>query len=583
MTTLSSRQRPQPRPSVVIASWRFRFIAGALLLVLTLLLWHLASIQVLPGEEKGYEFLQGQGNARTVRTEELAAHRGVITDRNGEPLAVSSPVITVWANPQVLGQSPEAWPALASALGVNEGELAERIRRYSSKEFMYLQRNMPPQDAEKVLVKHLPGVYGKTEYQRYYPAGEVAAHLVGFTNLDEQGQEGMELAYDSWLVGKSGAKQVVKDLKGRIIKDDGLIRAPQPGNDLMLSIDLRMQYIAYRELKAAVTELKALAGSVVVMDVKTGEVLAMANQPAYNPNNRVRLSDDSLRNRAITDQFEPGSTMKAFTVLTALESGKYTPDTLIDTNPGYIRVGRKTLYDHINYGVVSVTKLLTKSSQVATSKICLDIEPEYFVDMAKRVGFGEVTGTGFPGEATGVIPSHKRWDGIERASFGFGHGLSVSVLQLAQAYTVLANRGIKLPTSLLKVQASPEGDRVVDARLADEVVQMLKTVVGPEGTARRANLKDYQVAGKTGTVHKVGTNGYSKDRYMGLFAGMVPADDPRIVIVALINEPTTGEYYGGAVAAPVFAKVAEGILRLMQVPPRRPEVSPEQNLQVTKQ
>jgi cell division protein FtsI (penicillin-binding protein 3) len=554
---------------VVIAQWRFRFIAGVLALIVVALIWHLVSIQVLPGEEKGYEFLQGQGDARTVRVEELAAHRGVITDRNGEPLAVSSPVVTLWANPSVLAQSPQVWPKLARALDLNEGELGERIKRYSTKEFMYLRRHMPPQDADKVLVERWPGVYGKTEYQRYYPAGEVAAHLVGFTNVDEQGQEGMELAYDEWLQGDAGAKQVVKDLKGRIIKDDGLIKAPEPGSDLMLSIDLRMQYLAYRELKLAINAYKALAGSVVVMDTRTGEVLAVANQPSYNPNNRVRLREDSLRNRAITDQFEPGSTMKAFTVLTALESGRYTPETLIDANPGYIRVGRKTLRDHSNYGVVSVTKLLTKSSQVATTKIALDIEPEVMVDTVRRMGFGQLTGTGFPGEAMGVIPSKKRWDGIERASFAFGHGMSSTVLQLAQAYGVLANRGIKLPTSLLKLSGPATGERVADARLTEQVVQMLKTVVGPEGTARRANLKDYQMAGKTGTVHKVGSGGYSANRYMGLFAGLIPADAPRIVVAVVINEPTAGEYYGGAVAAPVAARVAEGVLRLMQVPPRQ--------------
>ncbi|BFM17319.1 peptidoglycan D,D-transpeptidase FtsI [Maricurvus nonylphenolicus] len=571
---------------LMIARWRFYFVVLALLVVVGFMLTHLARLQVVPGEEKGFEFLQGQGDARTVRTESIAAYRGVITDRHGEPLAVSTPVVSLWANPQVLLQAPEVWSALAGELGKDKDALAEKLNRYRNKEFVYLRRHMPPQDAEKLLANDWPGVYGRTEYQRYYPAGEVAAHLVGFTDIDERGREGMELAFEDWLQGKSGAKQVVKDLKGRVIKDDGLLRAPQPGQDLMLSVDLRMQYLAYRELKAAVTRHKAKSGSVVVLDTESGDVLAVANQPAYNPNDRSRIRVDALRNRALTDQFEPGSTMKPLTVLAAMETKRYTPGTLIDTRPGYIRVGKKTLLDPINYGVIDVTRILTKSSQVGITKMALDMEPEHVRDIFFRLGFGQSTGTGFPGEGVGVLPNKSKWHPIERANFAFGHGLSVTTLQLAQAYNVLANRGEKQPLSLVRRAGAAFGEglpaeQVVEPKLADQVVKMLTTVVGPDGTAKRARLDGYQVAGKTGTIHKVGAEGYAADRYIGVFAGMAPANDPKVVAVVVINEPTDGKYFGGEVAAPVFANVTQGVLRLMRVPPNEKLLNDKQKVTST--
>jgi cell division protein FtsI (penicillin-binding protein 3) len=574
MAKSTSSDKQAAAEGLVIARWRFYVVILALLVVVGLLLAHVARLQVVPGEEKGFEFLQGQGDARTVRTETIDAYRGVITDRHGEPLAVSTPVVSVWANPQVLLQSPEAWQGLSEQLGKSHGELADKLNRYRHKEFMYLRRHMPPQDAEKILASRWPGVYGRTEYQRYYPAGEVAAHLVGFTDIDERGREGMELAFEDWLQGKAGAKQVVKDLKGRVIKDDGLLRAPQPGRDLMLSVDLRMQYLAYRELKAAVARHKAKSGSIVVLDAETAEVLAVANQPAYNPNDRRKIRVDALRNRALTDQFEPGSTMKPLTVLAAMETGRYKPGTLIDTSPGYIRVGKKTLLDAANYGVINLTRVLTKSSQVGISKLALDMEPEHVRDLFFRLGFGQGTGTGFPGEGVGVLPNKAKWQPIERANFAFGYGLSVTALQLAQGYNVLANRGEKQPVSLVRRDGAAIGaglvtEQVVEPRLADQVVNMLTTVVGPDGTARRARLDDYQVAGKTGTIHKVGAEGYAADRYIGLFAGMAPADNPKVVAVVVINEPTDGKYFGGEVAAPVFASVTQGVLRLMRVAPEK--------------
>lgn len=561
--------RRKPGKPAPIARWRFYSVGVVLCVMVGVAAWHVASLQVLPGKDKGYEFLQDQGQARTLRTESISAYRGVITDRNGEPLAVSSPVQSIWANPQILNESPQSLPALAAALGLDREALATKLKRYRDKEFVYLKRHLPPQRAEQVLALKAPGVFAEREYRRFYPAAEVAAHVVGFTDIDDRGQEGMELAFDDWLSGTEGAKQVLKDLKGRVVKDVQLLRAAQSGKDLRLSIDLRLQYLAYRELKAAVKEHGAKSGSVVVLDTQTGEILAMANQPSYNPNDRSRIHAAALRNRAITDQFEPGSTMKPITVMAALETGRYSPHTPVDTSPGYLRVGKKTLLDPINYGVIDVTKILTKSSQVGLTKLALDMEPELIRDMYFRLGLGQDTGSGFPGESVGVLPNHSRWQPIVQANFAFGYGMSATVLQLAQAYSVIANHGLKRPISLLKVKDRPAGEAVVDSRYTRQLIGMLKTVTEKGGTATRAKLVDYEVAGKTGTVHKVSTKGgYEDDSYLALFAGIAPAEQPRIVTVVMINEPSTGKYFGGEVAAPVFAKVAGGALRLMQVPPQ---------------
>ncbi len=562
------RKTATPMP---IARWRFALAVLLLACLMVALIWHVARLQVVPGEAQGYEFLQGQGDARTVRTEDIPAHRGVITDRHGEPLAVSTPVVSLWANPSELPADTVEVAALAKALNLRESQLRDKLKRYQGKEFIFLKRNMPPQEAEKILANDWPGVYGRTEYQRFYPAGEVAAHIVGFTNIDEVGQEGVELAFDEWLQGVSGSKRVLKDRKGRIIKDDGELKAPRAGNDVHLSIDLRMQYLAYRELKQAVAENQAASGSLVMLDSHTGEVLAMVNQPSYNPNDRTGIRIAALRNRAITDQFEPGSTMKPITVMAALETGRYHPHTKIDTNPGYIRVGRKTLLDPINYGVIDLTRVITKSSQVGVSKVALDLEPDTIRNMFYRLGLGQGTGVGFPGESVGVLPSRTRWTPIERANFAFGYGVSVTALQLAQAYGVLASDGIRKPVSLLRQDTRPEGDQVVDARYSRQVVDMLKTVMQSEGTARRAQISSYPAAGKTGTVHKIGKDGYADDRYRSVFAGMAPANDPRIVMVVVIEEPSSGKYHGGEVAAPVFSRVAEGALHMMHVPPLVPD------------
>lgn len=559
--------RNNKRDKVTIYRWRFYGVALVLFFLVSLLVWHLIQLQVLPDTVRGFKFLQGQGLARTLRTETIPAYRGVITDRYGEPLAMSTPVVSLWANPQQLKDVPEKWSSLAQALGIDKAQLANKIHRFRNKEFMYLERQLAPADADKVLGLSIPGVYGRQEYQRFYPSGEVTAHLVGFTNVDDKGQEGVELAYDEWLTGQSGRKQVLKDLSGRIIKEVAQLETATSGKDIRLSIDLRLQYLAYRELKASVKAHGAASGSMVLLDVKTGEVLAMVNQPSFNPNDRSRLTTSALRNRAMTDQFEPGSTMKPLTMMAALETGRYLPSTKIDTNPGYVRVGKKTLLDPVNYGVIDLTKIITKSSQVGLTKVSLDLEATDIRDLFFRLGLGQSTGTGFPGESIGLLPNHAKWQPIVQANFSFGYGLTLTALQLAQAYSVIADNGFKKPVSILMLDRSPPSTSVVDKKIANQVVDMLKTVVLPGGTAKRADLDNYVVAGKTGTIHKVGKSGYADNRYTSLFAGFAPADDPRVIAVVVVNEPSKGQYYGGEVAAPVFATVVERSLQLLQVPP----------------
>jgi cell division protein FtsI (penicillin-binding protein 3) len=554
--------------SAKLVQWRFYGVLLALLLLLLSLLWHLASIQVRPNETRGYEFLQRQGLVRTLRSETIPALRGLITDRNGEPLAVSTPVVSLWAVPQELLSAKEKWPLLLKSLGLPLGELEQKLQRYRNKEFVYLRRHMTPAEAETILALDIDGVYGEREYRRFYPAGEVAAHLVGFTNIDDRGQEGIELAYDDWLTGDKGEKQVLKDLRGRTFKDVNLISEASAGKDIALSIDLRLQYLAYRELKEAVKAHKAKSGSVVLLDAQTGEVLAMVNQPSYNPNDRSGLKTNVMRNRAMTDQFEPGSSMKPLTVMAALESGRINVATEIDTNPGYVRVGNKTLLDPVNYGVMDVGKILQKSSQVGLTKISLEMEGDTIRDIFSRVGLGHDTGTGFPGEASGTLPSYTRWQPIVQATFAFGYGMSLTALQLAQAYSVIANDGVKKPVSLLKLSEAPKSEAVIPRRVAQQVATMLQRVVQPGGTGTKANIPSYLVAGKTGTSHKVGSEGYAEDRYLSSFVGFAPADNPRLIAVIVINEPSNGQYYGGEAAAPVFAALVERSLRLLQVPPR---------------
>lgn len=551
-----------------IARWRFYLPAALLCVLVAVLVWHLAMVQVVPGKERGFEFLQSQGEARTLRSVKINAYRGVITDRNGEPLAVSSPVLTLWANPKLLIKKTNSWAKLAKALGVRSQDLRAKLQRYKNKDFMYLKRHMAPQDAAAVMALSVEGVFAEEEYRRFYPAGEVTAHMIGFTNIDGEGQEGLELAYDDWLKGIPGSKTVLKDLRSRVIKDYGLDKAAESGKDIRLSIDLRLQYLAYRELKDAMDGYQAKSGSIVLLDVESGEVLAMVNQPSYNPNHRRSMNASQLRNRAMTDQYEPGSTMKPLTILAALETGRFKPDTKINTSPGYVMVKGKEFKDPVNYGVVDLTKIITKSSQVGLVKVALQIEPDDVRDMFYRFGLGQSTGSGFPGERSGSLPNRPKWHDIERANFGFGYGLSVTATQLAQAYNVFANDGVFKPISLI-YQQQQESQRVAPEKLARQVRAMLKTVPETGGTGVRAQIADYPAAGKTGTVHKFihGGKGYADNRYMSVFAGFAPADKPRVVAAIMINEPGTEAYSGGKVAAKVFSRVVEGSLRLLREPP----------------
>lgn len=558
--------KPGKRTPENLSVARIYSVAAVLVLVGGLVFYRIAHNQVLTGNQ-GKDFLQAQGDARALRVEPIVALRGMITDRYGEPLAVSTPVTTLWANPKFLAQEKRSLRPLANALGLSEAELRQKL--VPGREFVYLKRQIAPDDAERVLALNYKGVFGEREYRRFYPAAEVTSQLVGFTDIDDNGREGVELAYDSVLKGHMGSKRVLKDLSGRVIKDVQLVKSAEPGKDIQLSIDLRIQYFAYRELKRAIAEYKAKAGSVVVLDSLTGEVLALVNQPDYNPNNRKDLQPEDLRNRAITDVFEPGSTIKPFTMVTALESGRYTPHTMVDTNPGRITIEDKTFLDHTNYGVIDLTHIIAKSSQVGAIKVGLSLQGNDLRSTLYRVGFGQATGSGFPGEGIGVLPSYRHWPPIEQATISFGLGLSVSALQLAHAYAVLANSGVKKPLSLLRQDAATTaaGEAVLSPRITQQVLTMMEAVTEPGGTATRASIAAYNVAGKTGTAHKAAIGGYSADKYVALFAGIAPATHPRFVAVVMIDEPMGDEYYGGEVAAPVFSQVMSTTLRLYGVPP----------------
>jgi cell division protein FtsI (penicillin-binding protein 3) len=514
------------------------------------------------------EFLARQGDARHLRVASIAAHRGMITDRNGEPLAVSTPVDSLWANPEELLSETERMPELAKALGWSRDRLLELVTRNSGREFVYLVRHMPPHRAAQVLALDIPGVYSRREYRRYYPAGEVTGHVVGFTNVDDQGLEGLELAYDPWLAGKPGAKRVLRDRLGRTIEDVESIQAPSPGRDLRTSLDLRLQYMAYRALKKAVTRHAAKGGAVVVLDVDTGEVLAMANQPGFNPNDRRRYNVSRFRNQAATDIFEPGSSIKPFIVAAALESRKYRADSVLDTSPGYIVVGAKTIEDKHNLGRISLTTVLTKSSNVGASRIALSLEPAQLWSVLDAFGIGQLTASGFPGESAGLLTHFERWREIGQATLAYGYGLSVTPLQLAKAFAILGSDGLSRPVTLVATDGVPEAEtRVIAAQTAHDVIGMLETVVAPGGTATRAAVPGYRIAGKTGTARKATAGGYSEKLYTAVFGGLAPASRPRLATVVVIHEPSDGAYYGGEVAAPVFAEVVAGSLRILGIPP----------------
>ena len=539
---------------------RARLLVGVLALFALALLARALQLQVLD-----QQFLAEQGDMRYARVAKMPAHRGSVLDRFGEPLAVSTPVDTVWVNPPELAQTPDEIPRLARALKRDRQWLAQRVTSNLDRQFLYVARHMDPAEALKIKALGIPGVYLLREYRRYYPNGEVTGHLLGFTNLDEAGQEGIELEYDQSLAGLDGLKRVLQDGRGRTVQNVESIRAPRPGEDLYTSIDLRIQYLAYRELKAAIRKYQARAGSVIVIDVATGEVLAMVNQPSFNPNDREQYEVSHYRNRAATDIFEPGSSIKPFVVAAALSSGHYRPESMIDTTP--VRVANKLIEDHHFLGTIDLGEVLARSSNVAMAKIALSLEPDQMHDTLASLGFGEVTASGFPGESAGLLSSAAHWRPIGIATMAYGYGLSVTPLQLAQAYATVGALGLHRPITFRRAQAPATATRVLPEKVARELIGLLEEAIKPDGTGVKAAVPGYRVAGKTGTAWKAIPGGYSTDRYLGVFAGVVPASRPRLAVVVMIDEPGGALYYGGDVAAPVFSAVMSGALRLMSVAP----------------
>ncbi|MDH3690089.1 MAG: penicillin-binding transpeptidase domain-containing protein [Gammaproteobacteria bacterium] len=512
------------------------------------------------------DYLQQQGKSRYLRDIEVAATRGMILDRNGQPLAVSTPVDSVWAQPQEFIEAKHHWPALASLLQMSMAQLSDLSKKYASREFMYIKRHIAPDLAEQVKALGIPGVGLMREYRRYYPAGPVTGHVVGFTNVDNQGQEGAELAFNTHLSGASGVKRVLRDRLGRVVERVERIQPAVDGKDLFITLDSRLQYLAYSHLKAAVREHKAHSASAVILNSRNGELLAMVNEPSFNPNARGSLKSSSFRNRAVTDVLEPGSTIKPFTIAMALDSQKYGPDTRVDTSPGLYRVGRHTIRDVHDYGLLTVSRVVSKSSNVGAAKIAMSLPPERLWQMLRNVGFGVATGSGLPGEVSGSHQVRSRWRPIEHATLAFGYGLSATPLQIARAFSCLASGGMLMPVTLLR-GGSPSAKRVLPETVAHMVRDMLVEASSERGTGKAAMIAQYRIAGKTGTVHKSTSTGYAENRYSSVFAGFAPATDPRLVMVVVVDDPVGGKYYGGEVAAPVFARVMSGALRLLNVPP----------------
>jgi cell division protein FtsI (penicillin-binding protein 3) len=560
-------------PPVVLPAGRSRLLAAILLLALAGLAGRAAYLQGIHND-----FLQEKGESRYSRVLEINANRGMITDRNGEPLAISTPVESVWCSPQDMNATPEQMKRLANLIDLDVGEIRKRVNVTRDgtnqpgtsggprRDFVYLKRHLSPDIASKVVELNIPGVFLKREYRRYYPTGELTAHVLGFTNVDDRGQEGVELAWQDELAGKPGSRRVIRDRKGRIVEDVESIRAPKPGQNIALSIDSKIQYLAYRELKQAVEVNKAKAGGIIVLDAKTGEILALVNLPVYNPNNRKNMKGGRARNRALTDEFEPGSTLKPFTIAAALESGGVKPDTVLETAPGTFSIGRATIRDAHKEGALTVAQVIQKSSNVGSAKIALSLPPQTLWEMLNDAGFGTLTGSGFPGEVSGKLRPYRTWRPIEQATMSYGHGIAVSLLQLARAYTLFSADGELKPVSLLRLDNAPEGKRVISRNTALAVSQMLELVAQPGGTATQARINGYRVAGKTGTAHKLEGKGYAKNRYLSTFVGYAPASDPRFVIAVMLDEPSAGQYFGGAVAAPVFSRVMAGALRMLNVP-----------------
>ncbi len=550
-------------------AWRPALLLLLMAMGIAAAAWKATALQVFQRD-----FLQQEGDARTLRSVPLMADRGLITDRNGEPLAISTPVKSIWADPSEINPRGEKIGELARLLKLDAAELRSRLEENRSRRFLYLQRHLTPFDAEPVLALGIPGIYEQREYRRFYPHGEVTAHLLGFNDIDGNGQEGMEHAYNDWLTGTPGSRRVIKDRRGNIIEELNTIELAQPGRDLRLSIDISLQNLAYRELKAEYLKRNARSATAVVLDVETGELLAVANQPSYNPHNKSLIEDLSVtRNRAFTDTYEPGSTMKPFTIAAALESGRYTPDTVIETGNGWMVVAGRTVQDLFGYGTLTTTGVITKSSNVGTSLIAASIGAGPMVDVLQRFGFGRSMESGFPGERAGVVPDPANIGQHATAALSFGYGMSATAVHLARAYSVFADEGVRKPVSLLRLGEGQldtlSRERVISPVIAGQVLDMLETVVDRSrgGAVTAARIPLYQVAGKTGTSHVVGASGYEDNLHNSLFVGLAPASRPEIVVVVIVNEPKGDEHLGGQVAAPVFARIASGAMRILDVPP----------------
>lgn len=554
--------------------WRAHLLFALLGAAAVALVWRAVNLQLV-----NHNFLTNQGDARFTRVVRITAHRGMITDRYGEPLAVSTPVDSIWVNPKQIAAAPRGIARLAAALHLDPRALARHVTHNRHLDFLYVSRHRPPAEAQRIKALGIPGVYLQREYARYYPAGEVTGQLVGFTNVDDVGQAGLELEFNHWLAGVDGEKRVIQDGYGRVIQDVESIRTARPGRDLVLSIDLRLQYLAYRELKRAVLDQRARAGALVLIDVRTGEVLAMVDQPAFNPNDRDQMRPALDRNRAVTDIFEPGSSIKPFFVAAALASGKYHENSIVNTSPGYIKVDNKVFTDEQDLGRIDLATILAKSSNVGMAHIALSLHPQRIYATLRAVGFGQLTQSGFPGESPGLLRNYVHWRPIDIATMSHGYGISVTLLQLAHAYATLGAYGIDRPISLLRVDHPPRGRRVLSARVCRELIHLLKSVVvDPGATGTLAAIPGYQVAGKTGTAWVADDGSYSRHEYRAVFAGVAPASDPRLAAAVVVDEPSAGEYYGGQVAAPVFSAVVGGALRLLGVPPDKaiPETAGEQ-------
>jgi cell division protein FtsI (penicillin-binding protein 3) len=556
--------RSSPALALKFPAWRSR------LLLIALLAWFVVLIaRALYLQGLNNDFLQARGESRYARSLTITATRGMIVDRHNEALAISTPVESVAASPGDVKITPEQLTKLSRLIGVEAEDIRRRLTD-TRREFVYLKRQLPPEQAARVVELNIRGVFLQREHRRYYPAGEVMAHLIGFTDIDERGQEALELAFESELAGKPGNRRVIKDRRGHIIEDVESIRQPQHGAKLTLSIDARIQYLAFRELRKALTDHRAKAGGIVVLDAQTGEVLAMANLPTYNPNNRGKLHPYRMRNRAITDLFEPGSTLKPFTAAVAIEAGSVRPESVIQTAPGQMTIGRRTIRDAHPHGALSVMQIIQKSSNIGSAKMALALPPETMWSLLSSVGFGTPPASGFPGEVSGRLRAHATWKPIEQATMSYGHGISVSLLQLARAYSIFATDGELTPVTLIKREGPPETSRVISPATARSVRAMLEMAVQPGGTAPRAQIAGYRVGGKTGTAHKLEGKGYSANKYISSFVGFAPVSSPRLIVAVMIDEPTAGQYYGGAVAAPVFQQVMAGSLRLLSVPTDAP-------------